>query len=80
MSQKTTDRSSPYAKTVDRKFALDRLLHQARGRFQAAESRPRLVYRKLTKKAATNYEASSEVTKAVTIDRVIVTVTYLLNV
>jgi len=35
----------------------------ARGRFQAAESQPRRDYRKLTKKAATNYDSRSEVTR-----------------
>jgi len=34
-----------------------------RGRFQAAESQPRLDYRKLPKKAATNYDSRSEVTR-----------------
>jgi len=51
----------------------------ARGRFQAAEFQPCLVYRKLTKKAATNYDSSSDVTKALAIDRVIITVTSLLK-
>jgi len=38
-------------------------LTNPRGRFQAAESQPRRDYRKLTTKAATNYDSRSEVTR-----------------